>query len=77
MKWLGWLDEATDPGVSDAIDRLMAQQREDYERMLEEACETALATGTCGVLVTHASGYRSQIIVTNAVPYGEIHERRI
>lgn len=47
-----------------------------YFEDLETACEKALQTGVCGVLVDWDTPTSYTILVTTSVPYGQIYERR-
>lgn len=59
------------------IQALLDTAMRRHEAMLEEACEVALLTGNCGVMVTwHQDALLASIVVTPRVPYGEIWERR-
>lgn len=43
----------------------------------EQACETAIQTGCCGVLEIHYQGGDVGFEVTAQVPFGEIHVRNV
>lgn len=56
----------------DLIDHAVAVEMVRRARLLERACELALQSGTCGVLV-RLTGWLCRAAPDPSVPYGEIH----
>lgn len=89
--WTGDLDEVTcvrckhawSQGAPERLqEQVAAMVREalaDQHALIENACERALALGTCGVLILRA-GHGGTIVSAEpdeSVPYGMIHDRPI
>jgi len=60
-------------GVLATIDEHLRRIVETEFRLMEQACEAALQTGTAGVRIIREHG-RTTILIDNTVPYGTIYE---
>lgn len=60
--------------IGDQVNVVVARQMAHRSARLERACEAALQTGECGVLIVRNADGSEEIGPSAAVPYGQIYE---